>query len=309
MVYNHRWVSLIIPTVNRDDFLVNSLADALSQKYHNYEIIVVDQSNTEISLKIKEMIRDNAHRLFYYKVKFRGLPEARNFGAQKAKGDILIYIDDDTRFGLDFIAEHVRTYKLSDRIGLVAGGIDDVVPDICDRVGCFNKWFCLATRGFGSKNSQYVDHVPGGNFSIQKNVLLEAGCFAENLNVGAALYEELEFCLRSSKLGCKIYFNANARVKHLQAPSGGCRIQNDVSYYVFSLAHNRSFLIIRYLSKLYWITSYFRLSLLFLSYARLAKQMMVIVSGVRGVVYGVKSAKSVIKVSDFDAKYYERILL
>lgn len=302
-------VSLIIPTLNRCNFLENSLADALVQDYLDYEVIVVDQSKVALSPTITDLIRHNFKRLKYYKVKFQSLPVARNFGARQAQGRILIYIDDDTRFGVNFVSEHVKAYSISGKIVMVAGGIDDTYPDLDKKVGYFNKWLWSGTRGFGSNKNQYVDHVPGGNFSIAKEVLLKLGGFDEKLSVGAALYEELELCLRIASYGYVMYFNAQARVQHLRAASGGCRVNEDMPGYIFGLAHNRSILIKRYLPKVGWIISYIRLFLLFLSYARLTNNVNVIYSGIKGCWVGIKDRGVPLVVTKFDLNDYHRVLL
>ena len=166
-----RKISIIIPTLNRGEFLENSLTDMVCQTYQNYEIIIVDQSDICVSLGVQQIIKNNSDKVKYIKVNFKGLPNARNYGFQKAEGDILIYIDDDIRCGPNFISEHVRTYK-NPKIAMVAGGIDQVGLSSSEaKAGIFNYSFASAKRGFQSYNEQFVQHVPGGNFSIKKSIV------------------------------------------------------------------------------------------------------------------------------------------
>jgi GT2 family glycosyltransferase len=296
-------ISVIIPTLNRGTFLENSLSDMINQDYNNYEIIIVDQSKLETSQKIQQMANENSNKVRYIKVDFKGLLEARNYGFQKARGDILIYIDDDIRAERNFIYEHVRMYSGS-LMAMVAGGIEE--PRVNSRrlsipsvTGKFNKWLCSPIAGFDLSEECFVDHVKGVNFSIKKSVLQETGGFDENLNIGAALYEELELCLRVTKLGHKIFFNPKAKLRHLVAPSGGCRISNNIPKYIFGLAHNRSLLIFRHLKLKYRFTALMRLFLLILSSCRIAKSFKPFFWGLRGVINGMSHAKHSIKITRF----------
>ena len=50
------FISVIIPTYNRGEFLFNTLNDLLTQSYHNYEILVIEQSKI-IDDNVKELCK------------------------------------------------------------------------------------------------------------------------------------------------------------------------------------------------------------------------------------------------------------
>jgi glycosyltransferase involved in cell wall biosynthesis len=89
-------ISVIIPTYQREAVLCASVDEALRQDYPNFEVLVVDQTqqhepDTEQHL---QHLAD-VGKVQWYRVDWASLPAARNYGVSKAKGDIILFIDDD----------------------------------------------------------------------------------------------------------------------------------------------------------------------------------------------------------------------
>ncbi len=260
-------VSIVIPTINRSTFLINTINSILSLSFQkSYEIIIVDQSST-IDKSILSIFKDNKVIRYFHVTTFRGLPEARNFGWQHALYDYILYLDDDIEIDSNLLEEHYK-YIVNPEIGIVAGGITEKYkknPQIVE-IGKYNFYTATPIRGFNMNKKCYVDHAPGGNFSIKKELIQKCGGSDEYLNVGAALYEESDLCLRVKKNGFKIFFNYDAHIFHLAANSGGCRVTN-IERYVSSLVHNRAILIARHLNPLQRLTATISLLKLVASYS------------------------------------------
>jgi GT2 family glycosyltransferase len=259
-------VTVVVPTLNRGSVLIDCLKDLLQQRHRPLEILVVDQSD-ESSPEMRELAERRPDIINWHRVSFRGLPMARNYGWQHARHDAIVYLDDDVRCGPALASEHLRALKLPN-VGVVAGGIDEAwkPADQMRRPGVFDLWVAESERGFAARSECDVDHAPGGNFSVWRPILRDLDGIDEGLQVGAALYEETDFCLRVKRAGHRIYFNGCARVTHLAVGDGGCRI-GEVASYVYGLAHNRALLIRRHLRWYHVPTALARLALLGGSYA------------------------------------------
>ena len=283
-------LSIVIPTLNRGSYLIDTLHDLLAQEYRPIEIVVVDQSNEE-SPAVHELVLKYSHLISHHRVSFRGLPLARNYGWQKAKYEAIVFLDDDIRCGPSLVSEHLRGLTRPN-IGMVAGGIDerDSLNEYDAKPGCFNSWTATPQRGFNATGECLVKHVPGGNFSAWRSLLQAVGGFDEALAMGAALYEETELCLRVQECGFDIYFNGSARVQHLAAGNGGCRIFN-LPDYMGSLAHNRAILIGRHLRWFQTPAAYLRLLQLFISYAAHYHTLDIFRPGLAGFLKGRRAAK------------------
>lgn len=281
-------MTVVLPTLNREPFLLVTLDDLLKQDYSNYEILVVDQSG-EPSVAVKKLAE--AHpKIRYHHVRFRGLPLARNYAWQMARGSVVLYLDDDIRCPANLVSEHARA-MLDPSVGVVAGGIDEAnrreEPNP-KAVGTFSYWTATPKRGFQSRDPREVQHAPGGNFSVRRGVFDEAGGFDEWLNRGAALYEETDFCLRVTRAGKRIVFHPQARITHLAAATGGCRVP-ELGNYLRTMTRNRLMLIRRYLAWYQWPVAFARLILLNLSYARSQRDPAALVRGLAGLMEGLFS--------------------
>ena len=282
-------VTVVVPTLNRGPYLLDTLRDLLAQQHRPIEILVVDQSNEE-NPELRTLAHKHSDVISYHKVEFRGLPLARNYGWQHAKYEAIVFVDDDIRCGPELVSEHLRGLT-QPKIGMVAGGIDEATSSSKrGQPGQFNSWTATPSRDFESVGEFRVSHVPGGNFSAWRSVLRRAGGFDEALAVGAALYEETEPWLRVSKAGFDILFRGSARLQHLAAADGGCRVL-DLPKYMHCLAHNRAILIRRNLRWFQVPVACLRLLLLFASYAAHYRSLEIFRPGVAAFANGLRAAK------------------
>ncbi len=85
--------SIIIPSYNRGGMIAKTIHSALNQHYKNLEVIVVDDGSKDNTEDVVRAIKDE--RLFYYKKNNEERGVARNYGALKATGDYVNFLDSD----------------------------------------------------------------------------------------------------------------------------------------------------------------------------------------------------------------------
>jgi GT2 family glycosyltransferase len=106
-------VSVIVPTFNRLDTLLEAVTSVLNQTYKNLEVIVVNDSGADAENLVTFLNRDG--RVTYIKHgKNRGLAAARNTGIGAARGKYIAYLDDDDKFYPDHVEILVRYLEGSD---------------------------------------------------------------------------------------------------------------------------------------------------------------------------------------------------
>ena len=87
-------VSVIIPTYNRSNVILNSVNSVLNQTYKDLEVIVVDDCSDDETEIVLKSIKDQ--RLRYIKhEKNMGACAARNTGIDLAKGEFIAFHDSD----------------------------------------------------------------------------------------------------------------------------------------------------------------------------------------------------------------------
>ena len=100
-------VSIIIPTYNEEEVIGECLKSLANQTYKNLEIIVVDDGSSDKTLEVLSGFRISDFGFRILRAAHKGPGAARNLGANKAKGDILVFVDADMVFKDDFIEKLV----------------------------------------------------------------------------------------------------------------------------------------------------------------------------------------------------------
>jgi len=101
-------ISVIIPTYNEENVILDCLKSLDKQTHKDFEVIVVDDgSNDKTLFNIKD-IKFKNFRIIILNQDHQGPGIARNFGAKKAKGDILVFVDADMTFNKDFLKNLVK---------------------------------------------------------------------------------------------------------------------------------------------------------------------------------------------------------
>lgn len=85
--------SIVIPTYNRASFLKENIPLLLKLDYPSFEIIVVDDGSTDNTEEVFQKIKSD--NLTYFHKENGERAAARNYGALRAKGDYITFLDSD----------------------------------------------------------------------------------------------------------------------------------------------------------------------------------------------------------------------
>ena len=119
-------LSVIIPTYNGLDMLRKSLPTWFEQTLpkEEYEIIVVDNRSTDDTRQYVESLLLKHKNLIYLYEPKPGATNARHAGAHIAKGDYLVFADNDGLFNRECLAEILKMYYSNKDCVAVACKID-----------------------------------------------------------------------------------------------------------------------------------------------------------------------------------------
>ena len=224
--------SLVIPSLNRDGFLLETVQSFLDLRHPQWEILVVDQSDEKSRSLLELAVANDC--LSYYHVSEKGLPNARNLGIEKASGDIVAFVDDDVIPGPEFLTAHLQAYR-DETIGGISGRIIDPAehpkrfpkPNQIGRVRTIDG---RLKRNFHGIAEADVEHARGCNMSFRRHLLGEIGGFDVRYG-GTSVFEDADTTAQIRQLGYRMRFCPQAVVTHLRLVSGGCRPPDLRSYF------------------------------------------------------------------------------
>jgi len=118
------FISVIIPTLNRCETLKNAIASAQGQTWpaDQYEIIVVDNGSTDgTSHSVERLEKESKTLIRVIHEPLLGLHNARHAGARAAKGEVLMFTDDDATFEPDWVRAYAEAFAKYPEM-MAAGG-------------------------------------------------------------------------------------------------------------------------------------------------------------------------------------------
>ena len=127
-------ISIIIPAHNEENYIRETLHSIKNQSYQNYEVIVVTNGCNDKTEEIMKKRSDDKIR--HLTLPIANVSRARNYGAGKAEGSILLFLDADTTLCVDSLK------KIKDEFGLKHSiGTTKVKPDINQLKFKVAMWF------------------------------------------------------------------------------------------------------------------------------------------------------------------------
>ncbi len=120
-------VSVVIPTRNRPDFLLQCIESVLAQTYSNIEVIVVDDDSDSPVEPIIARHFKNPIQVIRHDASL-GAPESRNVGSRAAVGEFLAFLDDDDLWSPKKIQIQIEAFKsVETEVGVVYCGCELIV--------------------------------------------------------------------------------------------------------------------------------------------------------------------------------------
>jgi glycosyltransferase involved in cell wall biosynthesis len=206
------FISICIPTYNRDKYLIESIQSALTQHYDKYEILIVDDGSTDNTESIVRAIKSNKIR--YIKKEHSNAPDTRNRCIQEAQGEFILWLDSDDRLAANLLPR-----------------FQELLTEFSDIDVCYGDVHPFGdTKGFAHKTIRYADYyqknnellaelvmgnkIPNPGTFVRKNLFLKTGLY----NTEFRRAHDYEFWTRACE---------TASFKHIGMVSISWRWHND----------------------------------------------------------------------------------
>lgn len=212
-------VTVAILTYNRADFLQQTLEGIGQQEFprDHFEVLVVDNNSTDRTRAVVAALAAQRPAPRYVLETKQGLDHARNRAIQEARGNLIVFADDDilvkpnwlAQLVVPLLADHAR------RIGAIGGEVIPVFPD--GLPPWVAEWHApLAFRP--DTGPLDAKHSPmGANLAVPRWVFEQVGPFSTALDrTGKNLFGggDAELIRRVRAAGLEVWFAPDAAVKH-----------------------------------------------------------------------------------------------
>lgn len=116
-------VSIIMPVWNRGRTLQSAIDSVLGQSYQNLELIIIDDGSDDDSCDVAVRAAARDSRIKFFKLNTHsGVCAARNFGLERATGDLIAYLDSDNTWLNDYVGATVGAFNLVPEAAAVFSG-------------------------------------------------------------------------------------------------------------------------------------------------------------------------------------------
>lgn len=191
-------VSIVIPTYNRAALLGRTLQSALQQTYEETEIIVIDDGSTDHTDEVIRSFQDQ--RVVYVRNLINvGSSESRNIGIDRASGEYISFLDSDDEWDprklekqIDLIRQQQPTSDFLCYTQTLMTYQKKIITPVNEREEgqALTEYFFL--------NNEFITTIA----MLFPRETIRRLRFKKDIK----LFQDLDLCLRASRLPCRFLF-------------------------------------------------------------------------------------------------------
>jgi glycosyltransferase involved in cell wall biosynthesis len=210
-------VSVVIPTKNRSALLGEAVERIESQTVsrEHYEVIVIDNDSNDDTRTVLEQ-KAKTYRNFKFGVQEKpGAAATRNAGLRLARGDLILFIDDDVQAEPSLVEAHLDTHQKNPNASVI-GAVSMPWGDTSDPFLRYLRDHRILNPYTPSKGRIDFSYYHTCNVSTPTQMLMNVSGFNENFDVYGM--EDIELGYRLEKAGSRMVFAPDARAIHHRFP-------------------------------------------------------------------------------------------
>ena len=245
-------VSIIIVNYNGKRFLKECLSTVLGSKYPNFEVIFVDNASTDKSLDfVSSVFSKNRCLKIIRNHKNLGFGPANNVGFKQAKGDYIVFLNNDTSVEPGWLAILVEAMESDGTIGLASPVVLNFDGMTIQSAGILKCDYITPSIWFGMNKDYFKETFPKvfdissviGAAMITKRLFLEQiGMFDPKYFY---YYDDDYLSFRTWIAGKRVVTVSESKVRHFL---GGTSGNNDLFKYRHGFIDNVSLIFDIYLN-------------------------------------------------------------
>lgn len=250
-------ISIITVNYNQPQVTGQLLQSLRNIDYKNIEIMVVDNGSS--SGNIDSLLPKFPNVQFLKSAQNLGFAGGNNIAVQKAKGDYLLFINNDTEVDPDFLAPLVECLQQKANAGMASPKINYFTEkNLIQYAGSseMNPYTgrnrCIGYREHdrGQFNAiRPTAFIHGAAMLVKREVLKKVGLMDESFFL---YYEELDWCARARRAGFTVWYVGESVVYHKESVSTG----QDSPFKLYYVTRNRLLFMRRNYPVHQWLLSF-----------------------------------------------------
>lgn len=226
-------ISIVIPNKDHIEDLDKCIS-SIEQKssYKNYEFIVVENNSTEKeTFEYYKKLEESCPRakVVYWTGTGFNYPAINNYGVEQAKGDYILFLNNDTEIVNEDCLEELLGYCMREDVGAVGARLyyEDgtiqhagVIVGLGGIAGHAFLGFPHADLGYFGRIQMAQDYsaVTAACIMVKRSVFKEVEGFDEKY---AVAFNDVDLCMKIRKAGYLIVYNPYAELNHYESKSRG----------------------------------------------------------------------------------------
>jgi O-antigen biosynthesis protein len=218
-------VSIVIPAFNKAEFsaaCLKSIAEKLTAKNPSFEVILVDNGSSDDT----PLLKDIANIVYIRNDENLGFVGGCNTGFEKAKGEYVIFLNNDAEVTETWLSALYDTIKNDPTVGIVGSKI--IYPNgVLQEAGgiIFKDANGLNYGKFDQADSyQYnyvreVDYCSGASIIIKRDLMQKFGGFDPLYQ--PAYYEDTDLSFKVRREGLRVLYQPLSVIYHIEGGTAG----------------------------------------------------------------------------------------
>lgn len=228
-------ISIIMPAYNVERFIERTIQSIIAQTYTNWELIIIDDGSTDATReKISPFLKMDSRIIYFYQENGKQ-GKARNTGIEKAKSEIIAFMDADDILIPEMLNEQY-TLLNSSHADLVFSSIIYVDEHLND-LKLPHSFPYKEISGIKGAEILLKEGNPMPIITVValKKSIMDAGCF--NVSCELQFAEEYSLWIRMLLNGCKFVRNDKNVALYVMHPNQSSKLADKKSLQVLEMIH------------------------------------------------------------------------